>query len=216
MRYFIKFIKKILPGKLINFLSEKTDFRRNRIKKKLKFNNYKNILFFGSNYGGWSFLKNNYLKKKYIISAGLGEDASFDVELIRKYKCKIIVVDPTPNAIKHYNQIIDNKKRRKSIPYVEGGKQSIDSYDLSNINERNYILIKKALYDIEGKELKFYKPLNNHHVSYSLKEYQYDYKERKNYIKVKTTTVKSIMKKFNIKNLEIIKLDTEVLLQKSY
>jgi hypothetical protein len=120
MRYLIKFIKKILPEKLINFLLRKINFRQNRILKKLKFNNYKNISIFGSNYGGWSFLKNNNLKKKYIISAGLGEDASFDVELISKYKCKILVVDPTPNAIKHYNQIMDNKGRGKSMPYLEG------------------------------------------------------------------------------------------------
>ena len=59
----------------------------------------KNISFKGSDYGGWSFLDNNYLNNKYIISGGLGEDASFDVELISKYNCKILVVDPTPGQL---------------------------------------------------------------------------------------------------------------------
>jgi FkbM family methyltransferase len=209
VRYLIRLIKKILPKKLINFLVNKFNFKQNQILKKLEFYNYKNILFLGSNYGGWSFLDNNYLKNKYIISAGLGEDASFDIELISKYNCKIIVVDPTPRAIKHYDEIINNQGKRKSKSYTEEGKQSIHSYDLSNVNKDNFILVNKALYDIDNKELKFFAPPNKKHVSYSLNNWQNNYEETEDYIKVKTITVKSILDKFNIENLDMIKLDIE-------
>jgi FkbM family methyltransferase len=209
VRYLKRLIKKILPKKLINFLVNKFNFKQNQILKKLEFHNYKNISFLGSNYGGWSFLDNNYLNNKYIISAGLGEDASFDMELISKYNCKILVVDPTPRAIKHYDEIINNQGKAKSKPYAEGGKQSIHSYDISRVNKDNFILINKALYDIDNKELKFFAPPNKKHVSYSLNNWQNNYKETEDYIKVKTITVKSILDKFNIENLEMIKLDIE-------
>jgi len=209
VRYFNRLIKKILSKKIINFFIKKLNFRQNQILKKLQFHNYKNISFLGSNYGGWSFLDNSYLNNKYIISAGLGEDASFDVELISKYNCKILVVDPTPRAIKHYDEIINNKGRRKSKSYEEGGRQSIHSYDLSNVNKDNFILINNALYDIDNKELKFFAPPNKKHVSYSLNNWQNNYEETEDYIKVKTITVKSILDKFNIENLEMIKLDIE-------
>jgi FkbM family methyltransferase len=208
MRYLIRLIKKILPKKLINFI-KKFNFNQNQILKKLEFHNYNNISFLGSNYGGWSYLDNNNLNNKYIISAGLGEDASFDVELISKYNCKILIVDPTPRSIKHYDEIIDNQGRGKSKSYGEEGEQSIHSYDLSNLNKDNFILINNALYNIDNKELKFFAPPNKKHVSYSLNNRQNDYKETGVYIKVKTITVKSILNKFNIENLEMIKLDIE-------
>ena len=190
VRYLKRLIKKILPKKLINFLVNKFNFKQNQILKKLEFHNYKNILFLGSNYGGWSFLDNNCLNNKYIISAGLGEYASFDIELISKYNCKILVVDPTPRAIKHYDEIINNKGRGKSKSYEEGGKQSTHSYDLSNVNKDNFILINNALYNIDNKELKFFAPPNKKHVSYSLNNWQNNYKETEDYIKVKTIFVK--------------------------
>ena len=208
-RYLKRLIKKILPKKLVNFLANKFNFKRNQILKKIEFHNYKNISFLGSNYGGWSFLDNDHLNNQYIISAGLGEDASFDIELISKYNCKILVVDPTPRAIKHYDEIINNKGRGKSKSYEEGGKQSTHSYNLSNVNKDNFILINNALYNTDNKELKFFAPPNKKHVSYSLNNWQNNYEETEDYIKVKTITVKSILDKFNIKNLQMIKLDIE-------
>ena len=44
----------------------------------------KDIIYLGSNYGGWNLLNHKNLENEFIISAGLGEDASFDVELLIK------------------------------------------------------------------------------------------------------------------------------------
>ena len=67
-----------------------------------------NIIFLGTRYGGWSLLDEDNLNNSTIISAGLGEDASFDIEFASKYNAKIIIVDPTPRSIKHYNEIINS------------------------------------------------------------------------------------------------------------
>ena len=80
---------------------------------------------------------------------------------------------------------------------------------MTKINKKNFILIESALYDSDDKELKFFAPKNKNYVSYSLNDWQNDYKKDSNYIKVKTITIKSILNNFGIDNLEILKLDIE-------
>ena len=204
-----KFIKKLLPVKIINFFKKILPSKKNLLIKKLDFKHLNNIIYIGSDYGGWSFQENKNLENKFIISAGLGEDASFDVELINKYNCKVIIVDPTPRAIDHYNQIIKNSGAPKKDSYKEGGKQIISSYDLTNINNKNLILIKKGLYNSDNEELKFFAPPNKSHVSHSIIDWQNDYKKKTEFINIKTITVRSILKEFDIQSLEMLKLDIE-------
>ena len=204
-----KFITKLLPNKIINYLLNITPNKKNLLLKKLEFNEINNIIYMGSNYGGWSFLDDKDLENKIIISAGLGEDASFDIELINKYNCKIIVVDPTPRAIDHYNEIIKSTGEPKNDSYQEGGNQIISSYDLTNINNKNFILVKRGLHNLDNEELKFFAPPNKNHVSYSIIDWQNNYKKESDFIKIKTITIKSILKEFDIKNFEMIKLDIE-------
>jgi FkbM family methyltransferase len=125
------------------------------------------------------------------------------------YNCKVIVVDPTPRAIDHYNQIIKSSGTSKKDSYKEGGKQMISSYDLTNISNKNLILIRKGLYNSDNEELKFFAPPNKSHVSHSINDWQNDYKKKSDFIKIETITVKSIIKEFDIQNLEMIKLDIE-------
>lgn len=204
-----KFIKKLLPVKIINFFKKILPSKKNLLIKKLDFKHLNNIIYIGSDYGGWSFQENKNLENKFIISAGLGEDASFDIELINKYNCKVIIVDPTPRAIDHYNQIIKNSGTPKKDSYKEGGKQIISSYDLTNINNKNLILIKKGLYNSDNEELKFFAPPNKSHVSHSIIDWQNDYKKKTEFINIKTITVRSILKEFDIQSLEMLKLDIE-------
>lgn len=204
-----KILKKIIPKKIILTLQIIFPNSKKKILKKLKFSNRENLLHLGTNYGGWSFLNNTNLKDQFIISAGLGEDASFDIEIISKYDCKVIVVDPTPRAIEHYKEIIKNIGNSSSEPYNQEGKLNVSSYDLSKVNKDNFILIDKALYNKNDIDLKFFPPINKDHVSYSLNNWQDNFRENNDFIKVRTTTVKNIMKKYDIKNLEILKLDIE-------
>ena len=55
-----------------------------------------NTDFLGSSYGGWYFVDTETLNQSWVISGGVGTDISFDIELMEKYKSKIIFVDPTP------------------------------------------------------------------------------------------------------------------------
>jgi|1048.fasta_scaffold23724_2 FkbM family methyltransferase len=189
----------------------------NRIKKiflycKLKFLiNHRpiqkdSVEYLGSSYGGWYLKRDKKLYSSTIISAGLGEDASFDVEFLNKYNAKVFLVDPTPKAIVHYKSILLNKGKKRIKRYKKNsGKQDPNSYNLKKVSNNNFILIEKALFNNNNKLVRFYPPYNPDHVSCSLKNNS----NLKNSTLVKTITVKNIMQSYNIKKISLIKLDIE-------
>jgi len=164
----------------------------------------------GSEYGGWTFVDDVELQGCTIISAGLGEDASFDVEFAQKYGARVVVVDPTPRAIKHFKEITLKFGQVKSQIYSCSGKQPIDAYDLSNLSASNFVLIKKALWHVSTK-LKFFEPANSENVSHSIVNFQHNYKEDTPHIEVETTTLPELLLELSIEPYEIslIKLDIE-------
>jgi FkbM family methyltransferase len=53
----------------------------------------------GSAEGGWAISQDSLGPKSVVYSVGIGEDASFDLSLIRKYGCSVHAFDPTPKAL---------------------------------------------------------------------------------------------------------------------
>jgi FkbM family methyltransferase len=55
--------------------------------------------FIGSEtYGGWFISPLNINEKSIIYSFGIGENISFDLDLVRMFNCKIFAFDPTPKS----------------------------------------------------------------------------------------------------------------------
>jgi FkbM family methyltransferase len=69
-------------------------------KSKIKPNIQLNKEWAGSSYGGFFILPNLLDKNSVIYSFGIGEDMSFDEELLEKFNCNIFAFDPTPKCIK--------------------------------------------------------------------------------------------------------------------
>lgn len=159
-------------------------------------------------YGGWTFLDTASLHKSIIISAGLGEDASFDVEFAKKYDAKVIIVDPTPRAISHFNQIISNLGSPKKADYNDSGVEQVSSYDLENVKKENLNMEPFALWN-EVKKLKFFLPADHSHVSHSIINYQNEYSQSSDHIIVDSTTIPILIEKYNINHLSLLKLDIE-------
>ncbi len=203
------FLKRI---KLLPFANK---IKRHFFTKRHPLQNFKdakkdNIITLGTEYGGWSFVDEDNLKNCTIISAGLGEDASFDIEFASKYDARIIIVDPTPRAIKHYDEIINSLGNSSKTEYLEGGKQPINSYNLINLKKENLILLKKALWN-KNEKLRFFSPPNPEHVSYSIINYQNQYKKNTNFIEVDAITIDKLLDKLNLNkdDIPLIKLDIE-------
>ena len=84
------FLKK-LHNKIIKFIIP------------VKNNDLYTIEHYGTYYGGYDIVNKTQIKN--VISCGLGEDATFDIEMLNKFDCKIFVIDPTPRSIIHYKEI---------------------------------------------------------------------------------------------------------------
>jgi len=162
----------------------------------------------GTPYGGWSFVAVPQLAGCDVISCGLGEDASFDVEFAAQYGARVVIVDPTPRAIQHFRAIEARIGRPRERPYVHGGRQPADAYDLSRIARTQLRLVDKALTDTPGT-VRFYAPKNPNHVSHSVTNYQNDHSTSTPYIEVETVTVATLFDAVDTQRLQLVKLDIE-------
>lgn len=167
-----------------------------------------NMIKLGTSYGGWPFIDHPKLHNALIVSAGLGEDASFDVGFASRYHGKVVIVDPTPRAIEHFRKLQSRLGKKAETKYVPGGKQPVESYELSGLTFDNFELIQKALWSSETT-VKFFQPPNAAHVSYSITNFQNDYARDTPYIEVLTTTLQDLLAVYGLSHLELIKLDIE-------
>ncbi len=100
----------------------------------------------GSEYGGWIVPTDRITPDAVCYCAGVGEDITFDLELINRFSCSVFAFDPTPRAKAH----------------VERTARSIPKYHFRNIGLWSS--------DIATK---FYAPKNPFDVSHSILNLQH-------------------------------------------
>lgn len=161
---------------------------------------------FGSKYGGWS-IHPFKTKKNIIISAGLGEDASFDIEMINFFESIVHILDPTPKAVQHISDINKDMGNYKSLNYSDDGKQNTKAYDLSNSKfKKNLIFHKLALSGIDTNDFKMYLPLK---VDYSSYSHYKNITRNSNFIKVRSVSLKKFIELNKLNYINLLKLDIE-------
>jgi FkbM family methyltransferase len=162
-----------------------------------------NVLRLGSKgYGEWAFLDGEALRGSTIVSVGLGEDATFDVEFAARYGAKVVMVDPTPRAIAHFRQIQARLGQPATMAY-RLGSQPAEAYDLRALDSNSLTLVEKALW-IDGKPVKFFQPANEKHVSHSITQHQ-----DTPFIEVPSVTPRFLVEQFGSALLTLWKLDIE-------
>lgn len=166
------------------------------------------LIRLGSQYGGWVLANFEVLQGCTIVSAGLGEDASFDVEFAQKFNATVLLVDPTPRAIDHYHKIIESIGNQKVSDYTCDGNQPVSSYDLTNLTKNQLIIDKRALWD-KNTTRNFFAPKNINYVSYSLNDSENKINSNDRDIEVATTTLSRLLTEHNIEGLRVLKLDIE-------
>lgn len=65
----------------------------------------------GSDYGGWIIPPSLLGKDSVCYCAGVGEDISFDLELIRRFGCEVYAFDPTPRSAAYVRRVAENESR---------------------------------------------------------------------------------------------------------
>lgn len=163
---------------------------------------------FGSEYGNWCFVEHDGLQNCIIISGGVGEDMSFDIDFASKYGAKVILYDPTPRSIKHFELVSNNFGKKSTMDYVSGGNQPIESYDLFNLTSENFVYRKYALWN-KNTRVKFFQPTNKNYVSHSIINIQRNYDvEDSNFIEVNSIKLSDEIRTLD-KFPSILKLDIE-------
>ena len=61
----------------------------------------------GSDYGGWVVPTARLFEGAICYCAGVGEDITFDLELVERFGCEVHAFDPTPRAIEHVRKHAD-------------------------------------------------------------------------------------------------------------
>ncbi|MCW4016770.1 MAG: FkbM family methyltransferase [Candidatus Bathyarchaeota archaeon] len=156
----------------------------------------------GTEYGGWNIpIDINLDKTSHCISAGAGEDISFDCELASKFNCTIHIIDPTPRAIDHFNNLYNAVISGKRFP-INNSKSLF-----YNIDERHLKQIKLYPFGIahEDAKMKFYLPKNEEHVSCSTVNLQ----KTERFFSATCYKLSSIKKKLGIENIALLKMDIE-------
>ncbi|MDT8858151.1 FkbM family methyltransferase [Paracoccaceae bacterium Fryx2] len=164
----------------------------------------------GSPNCGWTFVDEPSLKNCIILSAGLGEDGSFDVEFASKYGATVHIVDPTPRAISHFQSIVERLGQPKEATYSNTGTQQPKCYELGDVTVEQLQLHKVALWS-ERKKVKFFLPKNTDHVSHSIVNFQNEYASNTPFIEVDAMPVRDILEKNGValKDVAMLKLDIE-------
>ena len=125
------------------------------------------IRYLGTDYGGWTVDIDSISDGDVVISGGVGEDISFDEELMKVRDVKIVFVDPT----------------EKSHRFMEGR--------VTGDNE----LIKMAITDKSGETIKMFKNKNPEWVSESVSNTHDMVGE--DYYETETVSITDLVEKYN-------------------
>ena len=136
--------------------------------------------YLGNDYGGF-YVSPKHLKniRPLVYSFGIGEDVSFDCEIMEKYGAEVWAFDPTP----------------RSIAFIE--KKNLS---------KKFIFTPVAISTMDG-EVNFCMPKNEKNISGSLvKHSNVDHRDS---ITVKALSLNSIMRQNSHTKLDVLKLDIE-------
>ncbi len=166
------------------------------------------LIRLGSEYGGWTFAETESLNKSLMVSCGAGEDVSFDMEFAARFNAEVVLVDPTPRAVSHFQLTRTRMSEKNTKIYVSGGSQPVEAYDLENLREDQFKFVEVALWN-KNTPTRFFAPKNPSHVSHSIVNLQNDYRNDSPYIEVEAITIDVLLERLNVKEIGILKLDIE-------
>ena len=157
----------------------------------------------GTTYGGWFISKDMLPNRPVLLSAGVGEDISFDLAFAKATKGRVILVDPTPRSVTHVEHLFRALDSQEKTMTFETGGQKID---ISGLSRDQFVFVSKALFDRSG-EVTFYPPKDWRHVSYSIANIQHT--ENEESIVVDALTVSDLMETLDLEVIDLAKFDIE-------
>jgi FkbM family methyltransferase len=162
---------------------------------------------YGTVYGGWKLppcavLDNNSI----VISAGVGEDMSFDLGVQSKFGCSVYLIDPTERAVRHVEEVkefystgvanFSGDIQKDYLKCIKDLKPDFNKIHMNAIGLWN-----------KSDTLKFYKQTNPNYVSQTLIPEMYG----QEYTSVPVVRLSSLLEQHGLKGkpIAVLKLDIE-------
>jgi FkbM family methyltransferase len=160
------------------------------------------LLRLGTTYGGWIIPVDASLTADSICyCAGAGEDISFDCALVERFHCRVRVIDPTPRAIQHFNNL---EKAVRSGERYSVNNSNEDYYRVSAEDFGRLRFVPFGLAD-RDTEFKFYFPKNPAWVSCSTVNLQ----KTDAYFTAQCFRLSSLMQQLGDTSIDLLKMDIE-------
>lgn len=155
----------------------------------------------GTSYGGWCVPETGLGKNDVMVSAGAGEDISFDLELTKRFGCKVVVMDPTPRAVAHFAETKTALEAGRPAAINGSATQfyNAGSEDIDRIEFRPWGLWT------ENNTLRFFAPENPSHVSHSIGNLH----ETDDGFEAECVTLAELLAREKLNDVSILKLDIE-------
>lgn len=135
--------------------------------------------WYGNQYGGFYLNPSLINENSVVYSFGIGEDISFDKEIIDTHECHVYGFDPTPKSI--------NWCKKQDLP------ECFHFHDFGISQET-------------GKT-HFHLPNNKKHVSGSI--IRHNNVSEENFVEVEMKSFKDILKMYNHDKIDVLKMDIE-------
>ncbi|MBL7781451.1 MAG: FkbM family methyltransferase [Saprospiraceae bacterium] len=156
----------------------------------------------GTAYGGWIIPEGMLNSTSIVYLVGAGEDVSFDVAVAGKYGCAVHIVDPTPRAVAHVQQLQNSIRTGVDMPLANTPSGKYPSYPLEIADLLHIHPI--GLWS-ETTTLRFFKPENEAHISHSLVNLQ----KTEAFIEVPVCRLSELMQKERHTHIDLLKIDIE-------
>ena len=142
-----------------------------------------------------------------MVSAGAGEDISFDVALAGEFGATVHIIDPTPRAVHHVKAVLSRLGCRRTDEFVPGGAQSASAYDLAKVGPNQLVLHEYALWHRDDL-VNFFPPENPDHVSHTVENWRQVLGEQE-VLQVVGRRLRSLLPQEDLDRIALLKLDIE-------
>ncbi len=159
------------------------------------------LIRLGSHYGGWTLVDQGAIANAVNLLCGAGEDVSFDMALQQRYGGQVVIVDPTPRAVRHWAELASAAEARR--PYFINRSPNV--YQVDEVDFGKVDFLPYAIWTSDT-EVTFWAPADVAHVSHSIVNLQ----GTRNSIRVEAKTVASLLAHVgSALPLGVLKLDIE-------
>lgn len=135
---------------------------------------------------------------------GAGEDISFDTQLKIIYDCTVVILDPTPYGIDHFNNLKDHVSRGVPLVISDGGHLVPFTY-LINARQLDDILFVPIGVWNEKTVLNFHEPQLDNYASYSVCLFN----DSDKVIRAPVDRLGNIMRDLGHDHLDLVKIEIE-------